>query len=103
MPFGKMLLRSIENAWCAAPLCWYNKLDGRGERTLTESIEDAQRLIAFHGERDVPFEVNEAHHWGLRDAHDVISVAMSYISAYNAKKYGARDYVPSTCSIYRAL
>jgi hypothetical protein len=93
MRFGEMLLGAIQNAWCAAPLCWYNELDGRGERTLRESIEDAQRLIAFHGARSVPVEVNEPHHWGLRDAHDVISVAMSYISAYNAKKYGARDYV----------
>jgi hypothetical protein len=75
------------------PLCWYNELDGRGERTLHESIADAQRLIALHGERGVPVEVNEPHHWGLRDAHDAVSVAMSYISAYNAKKYGARDYV----------
>jgi hypothetical protein len=93
MHFGEMLLDAIQNAWCAVPLCWYNELDGRGERTLRESIEDAQRLIAFHGARNVPVEVNEPHHWGLRDAHDVISVAMSYISAYNAKKYGARDYV----------
>ncbi|MDR1588682.1 MAG: cobalamin-dependent protein [Oscillospiraceae bacterium] len=93
MRFGEMLLGAIDNAWCAAPLCWYNELDGRGERTLRESVEDAQRLIAFHGGRGVPVEVNEPHHWGLRDAHDVISVAMSYISAYNAKKYGARDYV----------
>jgi hypothetical protein len=93
MRFGDMLLDTIQNAWCAVPLCWYNELDGRGERTLCESIEDAQRLIAFHGARGVPVEVNEPHHWGLRDAHDAISVAMSYISAYNAKKYGARDYI----------
>jgi hypothetical protein len=91
--FGEMLLDAIQNAWCAAPLCWYNELDGRGERTLYESMTDTQRLIALHGERGVPVEVNEAHHWGLRDAHDAVSVAMSYISAYNAKKYGARDYV----------
>ncbi|MDR2356861.1 MAG: cobalamin-dependent protein [Oscillospiraceae bacterium] len=93
MPFGEMLLGAIQNAWCAVPLCWYNEMDGRGARTLRESIEDAQRLIAFHGAKNVPVEVNEPHHWGLRDAHDVISVAMSYISAYNARKYGARDYV----------
>ncbi|HML47789.1 MAG TPA: methionine synthase, partial [Clostridia bacterium] len=53
----------------------------------------AQRLIAWHGERGIPVEVNEPHHWGLRDAHDVISVAMAYISAYNARKHGAKTYV----------
>ena len=30
---------------------------------------------------------------GLRDAHDTISVAASYISAYNAKKLGVCDYI----------
>lgn len=41
----------------------------------------------------IPVELNEPHHWGLRDAHDVVSVAMSYISAYNAKKNSVKDYI----------
>ena len=90
---AEVLLRTISNAWCAVPLCWYNELDGRGDRPLKTSIEEAQELIAFHGKRGVPVELNEPHHWGLRDAHDTISVVMSYISAYNAKKFGVRDYI----------
>lgn len=90
---AEMLSRTISNAWCAVPLCWYGELDGRGERTLCEGIGEAQRLIAWHGERGIPVEVNEPHHWGLRDAHDVISVAAAYISAYNARKCGAKDYI----------
>jgi hypothetical protein len=74
-------------------LCWYNELDGRGDRPLEKSIEEAQALMEFHGKRGVPVELNEPHHWGLRDAHDTISVAMSYISAYNAKSYGVQDYI----------
>ena len=88
-----VLLETISNAWCAVPLCWYNELDGRGDRPLKTSIEEAQELIAFHGKRGIPVELNEPHHWGLRDAHDTISVVMSYISAYNAKKYFVRDYI----------
>jgi len=87
------LNETIANAWCAVPLCWYNELDGRGDRPLQTSMEEAQELIAFHGKRGIPVELNEPHHWGLRDAHDTISVAASYISAYNAKKYGVRDYI----------
>ena len=84
---------TLQNAWCAVPLCWYNTLDGRGERTPEEAMRDAQALLRRCGERGLPAEVNEPHHWGLRDAPDVISVAMSYISAYNAKKCGIKDYV----------
>jgi len=97
--FAEVLNETISNAWCAVPLCWYNELDGRGDRPIGLSIEEAQQLISFHGKngphgpQGIPVELNEPHHWGLRDAHDTISVAMSYISAYNAKKFGVRDYI----------
>ena len=90
---AEVLNKTIANAWCAVPLCWYNELDGRGDRPLKTSMEEAQELIAFHGKLGIPVELNEPHHWGLRDAHDTISVAASYISAYNAKKLGVRDYI----------
>jgi len=96
---AEMLNETISNAWCAVPLCWYNELDGRGDRPVQESIKEAQELIAFHGKTGpygplgLPVELNEPHHWGLRDAHDTISVAASYISAYNARKFGVRDYI----------
>ena len=93
MQLAEMLNETIINAWCAVPLCWYNELDGRGDRPVETSIKEAQELIAFHGKHRIPVELNEPHHWGLRDAHDAISVAMSYISAYNAKKLGVRDYI----------
>ncbi|MDD4495230.1 MAG: methionine synthase [Eubacteriales bacterium] len=88
-----VLRSNIQNAWCAVPLCWYNELDGRGDRKLKPSITEAQLLMRWHAERNIPVELNEPHHWGLRDAHDTISVAMSFISAYNAKKAGIRHYI----------
>ena len=93
IPLAKVLNETIANAWCAVPLCWYNELDGRGDRPIKTSMEEAQELIAFHGKLGIPVELNEPHHWALRDAHDTIAVAASYISAYNAKKHGVRDYI----------
>ena len=49
--------------------------------------------MRWHAERGIPVEANEPHHWGLRDAHDVIPVVMAYLSARNAKKAGVRHYV----------
>lgn len=91
--FAELLHRTIRNAWCAVPLCWYNELDGRGARPLEVSVGEAQALMAWHGRRGIPVEANEPHHWGLRDAHDVISVVMAYVAAYNAKRAGVRDYI----------
>lgn len=47
----------------------------------------------MHGERNIPVEVNDPHHWSLRDAHDAIGVADAYLVAYNAKQMGVKDYV----------
>lgn len=91
--YAEMLRTEINNAWAAIPLCWYNELDGRGTRSLEISMREAQKLIKWHAEHNIPVEINEAHHWAMRDAHDVISVAMSYISALNAKKLGVKEYI----------
>ena len=99
LKLAEVLNETIANAWCAVPLCWYNELDGRGDRPIKTSMEEAQQLIEFHGRngpygpKGIPVELNEPHHWGLRDAHDTISVAASYISAYNPKKFGVCDYI----------
>ena len=91
--YAKMLVDTIDNAWTAIPLFWYNELDGRGTRTIERSLEEAQRLIRWHAERHIPVEINEPHHWALRDAHDVMTVAAAYVSAYNAKKLGVEHYI----------
>lgn len=91
--FAEVLETSIHNAWCAVPLCWYNVLDGRGTRPISQSILEGQQLMNWHAKRGIPVEVNEAHHWSLRDAHDTIGVVMAYLAAYNAKRMGVRDYI----------
>jgi hypothetical protein len=90
---AEMYLDTIHNAWCAIPLFWFNQMDGRGPWDLEGSIREHQRVITFYGQRGVPVELNEPHHWGMRDAPDVISVVSAFLSAYNAKHFGARDYI----------
>ena len=93
IPFAEILKESIDNAWCAVPLFWYSELDGRGPRKLMDAIRENQEVMKWHGERNIPVEVNDPHHWSLRDAHDSIAVAVAYIVAYNAKKMGVKDYI----------
>ena len=91
--YADMLVRTLNNAWCATSLFFFNAMDGRGPLSLEDSIRDHIALMAWHGARDIPVEGNEPYHWGMRDAPDVISVAASYLYAYNAKKAGVRDYI----------
>jgi len=91
--FAEILRKNINNAWCAVPLCWYNEIDNRSQRTLVESITENQVVMRWHAERNIPVEVNESHHWSLRYAPDSVAVAAAYLAAYNARKMGVKTYV----------
>lgn len=93
LQWGRMLVETIENAWCAVPLFWYSRLDGRSQRPLTQSIPEAQELMRYHAQLGVPVEMNESHHWSLRDAPDAVAVAAAVLGAYNARACGVRHYV----------
>ncbi|MHA1331226.1 MAG: methionine synthase [Candidatus Hodarchaeales archaeon] len=90
---AELLKRTIKNAWAATPLFWYSELDGRSPRPLVAAIKENQLNMKWHGERGIPFECNEAHHWSLRSAPDAIAVAAAYLGAYNAKKFGVTHYI----------
>ena len=93
MRWAPMLARTINNAWCAIPLFWYTQLDGRSPRPLREAIPETQALMRWHADHGIPVEMNESHHWSLRDAPDVVAVVAAYLAAYNARAAGVRDYV----------
>ncbi len=84
---------TIKNAWCAVPLFWFNAMDGRGPMPLEQSIRARQETMAWHGARGIAVELNEPHHWGMRDAPDVVFCAASFLAAYNARSYGVTDYI----------
>ena len=90
---AEMYVETINNAWCAVPLMWYNVLDRRSKRLLEDAIRENQELMKWHVEKGIPVEVNESHQWSLRRAPDTIAVAMAYIAAYNAKQMGVNNYV----------
>jgi len=90
---AEMYLETINIAWAAVPLYWFNKMDGRGPWDLEGSLREHQKLMAWYGEREIPVECNEAHHWGMRDAPDVVFVVSAYLAAYNAKAAGVKDHI----------
>jgi hypothetical protein len=93
MKWAPMLAKTINNAWCAIPLFWYTQMDGRSPRPLRESIPETQALMRWHAEHGIPVEMNESHHWSLRDAPDVVAVVAAYLAACNARASGVQNYV----------
>lgn len=93
MKWAEMSVKTINNAWAAIPLCWYSVIDGRSGRLISDAIREHQEVMRWYAARNIPVEVNEAHQWSLRDAHDSLAVAMAFLAAYNAKKMGVRHYV----------
>jgi len=90
---AEMYVDTINIAWAAVPLFWFNQMDGRGPWSLEGSIREHQNLMAWYGQRNIPVELNEPHQWGLRDAPDVIFAVTAYLSAYNARAAGVHDYI----------
>jgi methylmalonyl-CoA mutase cobalamin-binding subunit len=90
---AEMYKRTINIAWCAIPLFWFNQMDGRGPWDLEGSIREHQQVMQWYGENNIPVELNEPHHWGMRDSSDVTFVVSAFLSAYNARAFGVRDYI----------
>ncbi len=90
---AKLLKDVINNAWAAVPIFWYSELDRRSERPLREAIAENLQAIRWNAQNGVPVEINDAHQWGLRFAHDSLVVADVYMITYIAKSLGVKHYV----------
>jgi hypothetical protein len=90
---AELYQRTIKNAWAAIPIFWFNQMDGRGPLTLKESIKQHLKTIKWCAANDLPVEINDPHHWSLRDAPDAIAVADMYLSGIIAKKLGVKYFI----------
>lgn len=93
LELAALYMDTIQLAWPAVPLFWFNQMDGRGPWSLEDSIVKHQELLAWYSQRGIPVELNEAHHWGMRSAPDVVSVVASYLAAWNARAFGVRHHI----------
>jgi len=90
---AEMYNETINNAWAAIPIFWFNQMDGRGPLTLKESIKQHLAAIKWHADNNIPVEINDPHHWSLRDAPDAIAVADMYLCGIVAKELGVKHFI----------
>jgi len=90
---AELFRETIQNAWAAIPIFWFNQMDGRGPLTLKESIKQHLEAIKWHAKNNIPVEINDSHHWSLRNASDSIAVADMYLCGMIAKKLGVKHFI----------
>jgi hypothetical protein len=85
--YADLLIRTIQNAWCATSLFWFNTMDGRVPAAQT-IIREHQDLMHWHGERIFRSRVTSPITGDARRAG--CGVASAFY-AHNAKRFGVRD------------
>ena len=84
---------TLNIAWHALSLWWFNQMDGRGPLPVYESLVQHLDAVRYIASTDKPFEANVSHHFAFRGADDITYILSAYLAARTAKKMGIRLFV----------
>ena len=90
---AEMYDQTINMAWHALSLWWFNQLDGRGPNTLYDNLKEHIATIKYIAANGKPFEANVSHHFAFRGCDDITYIVSAYLSAKLAKKNGIRIFI----------
>ncbi len=90
---AKMHEETMNIAWHALSLWWFNQLDGRGPYDLYTNLLQHEATMRFIATTKKPFEANVSHHFAFRGADDVTYIVSAYLAAKWAKKLGINDFI----------
>ena len=91
--YAKMLDRSINNAWHALSIFWFNQADKRGPLSVKEGIRQHIQTLKYLGENNKIFEPNVAHHFSFRASDDLTSIIATYLSVITAVRFGVKNII----------
>lgn len=90
---AEMYERTINIAWHALSLWWFDELDGRGPNPLYRNLKEHIDTIRYIATVGKPVEPNVPHHFAFRGCDDVTYIISEYLAARVAKKCGAKTFV----------
>lgn len=90
---AEMYERTINIAWHALSLWWFNELDGRGPNPLYTNLKEHIDTFWYIASVRKPIEPNVPHHFAFRGCDDVTYIISEYLAAKMAKKCGAKSFV----------
>jgi len=90
---AEMYEETLNIAWHALSLWWFNRLDGRGPNDLYTNLCQHVETLKYIAKTGKPFEPNVPHHFAFRGADDVTYIVSAYLSAKLAKRMGIRTLI----------
>jgi hypothetical protein len=93
LQLAKIYEETINIAWHALSLFWFNELDGRGPYDVLTNLNQHIKTIEYAAKTRKPFEANISHHFGFRGCDDTSYVLSNFIAAKTAKIYGINDFL----------
>lgn len=84
---------TLNIAWHALSLWWFNQLDGRGENDLLTNLKQHCATLRYIASTQKPFEPNTPHHFAFRGSDDVTYIVSAVLAAQTAKHHGINDFV----------
>ena len=90
---ARMYENTINIAWHALSLWWFNQLDDRGPYDLHTNLREHFKTIDYIATTDKPLEANVSHHFAFRGSDDVTYIVVAFLAAKLAKKQGVKTFV----------
>ena len=90
---ARMHERSLNISWHALSFWWFCKLDGRGDNTVLENLNEHIEAIKYIATTNKPLEPNVPHHFSFRGGDDITYIISAYLAAKTAKKNGIKTLI----------
>lgn len=90
---ARMYENTINIAWHALSLWWFNQLDDRGPYDLYTNLQEHFKTIDYIATTDKPLEANVSHHFAFRGSDDVTYIVVAFLAAKLAKKHGIKTFI----------
>jgi len=93
---AKIHEEALDICWHALSFWWFSKLDGRGENTVLQNLEEHFETLRYIASTGKPMEPNVPHHFAFRGSDDVGYIVSGYVAAKAAKTQGIRTLILQT-------
>lgn len=88
-----MYEKTLNIAWHALSLWWFDELDGRGPNTLYDNLSQHIATIKDIALMNKPVEANVPHHFAFRGCDDITYIISEYLAAKMSKKCGIKYFI----------
>lgn len=90
---AKIFEETLNIAFPAVPIFFYNRLDGRGPLSILDGFEEHYRVMRWWASIGKPLEINDPHQWQLRRCSDDMYVTDHVLCGVVALKMGIKHYI----------